>query len=52
VPALPPPRRAIAPLRRDGGWRFESGGERAEVQTLREMAVKSAQDAAVLVLVY
>jgi len=24
APALPPSRRAIAPLRRDGGWRFAS----------------------------
>jgi len=25
APALPPLRRAIAPFRRDGGWRFENG---------------------------
>jgi hypothetical protein len=29
APALPPSRRARAPLRRDGGWRFSSANQQA-----------------------
>jgi hypothetical protein len=34
APALPPSRRARAPLRRDGGWRFSSVNPQAEQEKL------------------
>jgi len=39
APALPPSRRAKAPLRRDGGWRFQSSKNQKETPLVKNFTI-------------